>query len=381
MTSKSEELATDRPSWARWLTLGSLVVAAVALVFTIEHVGFWQLEHRLGKIGLWFGLILVMEIIVTMFDSLGLRFFLRASGRVVTWPRALLAQVAGKAINIVTPSGSLGDVVKFAMLVEHRDKTSAAAAVLSYNLSHAGVELFRVGIGAPNGALILPLPMKLRIGLMVAGFTALAVVLLLLTWIRAGLAGSVMRLALRLRLIGPARVEKWRVTLERIDNTLAGHTADARIYQRRGFAAIVGSNVPGIVTTAVLLYALGLPLSVGNVAVIVAIAPAIGWISSIVPFGIGVSEALNLALFVALGLSPVDGVTLALAKRSMQLVYAAIGLTLTLTSESVRAARNGRLRNVLITAPVGLPTVGTPPSEIAAATVNREAEDHRGPTL
>lgn len=358
MSAPNPELApAERPTWARWLTIGSLALASVALVLTVHHVGVHELMRRLGKIGPWFGLILLMEMVVTGFDSLGLRYFLRAGGRAVAWPRALLAHVAGKAINIVTPSGSLGDVVKFSMLVEHRDKTSAAAAVLSYNLSHAGVELVRLGIGAPLGALILPLPMKFRISLLVAGFVALFLVLMLVVWIRAGLAVSAVRFARRLHLVSEARVEKWRVTLERIDITLAGETHDARIYQRRGFFAIVGSNLPGVVTTAVLLHALGLPLTVGNVAVIVAIAPAIGWVSSVVPFGIGVSEALNLALFAALGLSPADGVTLAIAKRSMQLVYAAIGLTLTVTSESVREARRARLRNALLTAPAGMPTV------------------------
>jgi uncharacterized membrane protein YbhN (UPF0104 family) len=367
-----QEPENDRPAWARWLTIGSLFIAAIALFFTVRHVGVHELMRRLGKIGPWFGLILAMEMVVTGFDSFGLQSFLRAGGRYVTWPRALLAHVAGKAINIVTPSGSLGDVVKFSMLVEQRDKTSAAAAVLSYNLSHAGVELFRLGIGAPIGALVLPLPMKFRIALMVAGFTALLLVLLMVVWIRAGLAVSAVRFARSLRLVSAARVEKWRVTLERIDITLAGKTQEARYFQRRGFFAIVGSNLPGIVTTAVLLHALGLPLTLGNVAVIVAVAPAIGWISSVVPFGIGVSEALNLALFAALGLSPADGVTLAIAKRSMQLVYAAIGLTLTITSESVREARRAKFNNALLTAPVSTVTPLVQPRESAERTTTSE---------
>ena len=56
-------------------------------------------------------------------------------------------------------------------------------------------------------------------------------------------------------------------------------------------------------------------------------------ISNVVPMGIGVSEAGNAALMAALGESPGLGVTTVLARRVIQMCYAAVGLMLMATTE------------------------------------------------
>lgn len=325
--------------WRRIVTLATLTVAFIALGITLWKVGPRAIYENLRRIGPWFAVIFAAEFITTGCDAYALAAFLRVAGKAVSWQRALLAQVAGRATSIVFPGGSVGDLVKYSMLCEDGQHAPAAAAVISYNLAHLAVELLRLAIGAPLGALLLPLPSDYRTSLFFIGAAAASASIALYLWVRAGLGGLVVRALARLRLISSARALGWRAAIERIDQILAAPTPVARRAQRQGFLAIMGSNLPGIFATAVLLHALGLPLSVGAIGVLVGIAPVIGWCSSVVPFGVGLAEALNVACFAAIGFPPAAGLTIALARRSVQLCYAGLGLLLSVTCASVRAAR------------------------------------------
>ncbi|HSN28293.1 MAG TPA: hypothetical protein VLT45_18535, partial [Kofleriaceae bacterium] len=61
--------------------------------------------------------------------------------------------------------------------------------------------------------------------------------------------------------------------------------------------------------------------------------------ASLVPMGLGISEGGTYGLFKALGENPARGTALVIARRVTLVAYAAIGLVLVITSETVRRAR------------------------------------------
>jgi uncharacterized membrane protein YbhN (UPF0104 family) len=88
-----------------------------------------------------------------------------------------------------------------------------------------------------------------------------------------------------------------------------------------------------------ILHAVGESLTPGFVAAYTVGGFIIYMTSNLVPMGVGISEGGNYALFRALGENPARGVTLVLARRVVQVMYAAIGLVLMVASETVQRAR------------------------------------------
>ena len=66
---------------------------------------------------------------------------------------------------------------------------------------------------------------------------------------------------------------------------------------------------------------------------------AIYFASTIVPMGIGVAESGYWSFYRLLGENPARGVTLVVARRTVTILYATIGLVLVTTSETVKRAK------------------------------------------
>jgi hypothetical protein len=70
----------------------------------------------------------------------------------------LHAQVAGRAINLVTPLASLGEATKVTLLMRDTDGTRAVAAIARFGMVYVIINLAMIIVGAPVCALALPLP-------------------------------------------------------------------------------------------------------------------------------------------------------------------------------------------------------------------------------
>jgi uncharacterized membrane protein YbhN (UPF0104 family) len=89
----------------------------------------------------------------------------------------------------------------------------------------------------------------------------------------------------------------------------------------------------------VILHAIGEPITVGFVAGYTVGGFVVYMAASLVPMGLGISEGGTYGLFKALGENPARGTALVIARRVTLVAYAAIGLVLVITSETVRRAR------------------------------------------
>src|SRR5579859_1946740 len=147
----------SRPAWARWVTRVSLAVALVALVLTIRDIGVVNIGHYFRRIGWWWIAVLGLEIAITSLDAFAIRGFMSPEQDKVSWRQALLAQLAGRSVNAVTPSGNLGEAVKVSVLTEDVSQSRAVATILLYNVVSFTVEFGFVAVAAPFAAVLVPM--------------------------------------------------------------------------------------------------------------------------------------------------------------------------------------------------------------------------------
>src|SRR5262245_53004386 len=152
----------SRPTWARWVTRISLVIALVALVWTIRQVGIAAIAKYFKLIGWWWFAVVALEIVITSLDALAIRAFMSPEQAKVRWRSALLSQLAGRSVNAVTPSGNVGEAIKVSVLTDYVSQSRAVATILLYNVVSFSVELTTVGVAAPIMAVLVPMPNGVR---------------------------------------------------------------------------------------------------------------------------------------------------------------------------------------------------------------------------
>ena len=378
----------SRPTWARWVTRISLIFAVVALVFTIRDIGLRTIATYFRRIGWWWIAVVILEVAITSLDALAIRAFLSPEQGKVKLRSALLAQLAGRAVNAVTPSGQLGEAVKVSVLVDHVSQSRAVSTILLYNAVSLAAEVMIVAVAAPIMVLVVPMPSKLRWLMILYGALCFAIALGIYAVTRRGVLDSVARLGTRIRVPGLAwirgriwkssapsryllsqtRYVRWRDRLRDIDSKM--HlSSGARARDRGlGIVAVTASRLTSMTLSLMILHAVGESITLGFVAAYTVGGFVIYMVSSLVPMGLGISEGGNYALFRALGENPARGVTLVLARRVTLIMYAAIGLVLVLASETVQRARERQTERAAASGSIpGLPdvrivTVAPPPA-------------------
>jgi hypothetical protein len=321
-TGSREEEGTP-PGWARWVTRVSFVCALGALGATLCAVGPHAIASRLAAIGPWFLAIVSVEGVITVLDARAI--YATSCGRGEPFGPVVFAQVAGRAVNAVTPTGSLGEATKMSVLTRSMPTSRAIASVLFYDVTSAVVQLVVIAIGAPLTAWFVPLPTPVPLLLFVTAALAAALALVLVLLVQRGMLASLVGVAARLRLVSAKRRAAWQERIEKVDVTLRGTRGNGR---RRAIGYVVVAQVIGWGSIWMILAASGFRASAGELAALVSAGVVLGWIASIVPLGLGVAESGNFALFAALGAPPSYGVTLALARRINQIVFAGIGFAL-----------------------------------------------------
>lgn len=314
-----------------------MVLGLAALAITVHRLGGHTIVHQFRMIGWWWLLVIGFEMTITGLDALAIRSF--ASPDRVSMRTALLAQLAGRSINVVTPGASLGEAVKVSVLTDALDGARAVAAILLYNIVGFVVELLLVALAAPFMALLVPMREGARVSFLVAGAVALVVSLGLYFLVRRGMLASVVKLGVRLRLVSQTRFDRWQTKLASVDDKLR-LTAGARRRDRIvGIGAVVVSRTLSTALSLVLMVAIGEHVGIAFVAAYVVGGFVIYIASNLVPMGVGVSEGGYYGLFTAMHAHPVLGVVLVLSRRCVLVVYAAVGFLLVLVSETVRRAR------------------------------------------
>jgi uncharacterized protein (TIRG00374 family) len=293
----------------------------------MHALGWAGLRQAIVGVGGWFAVIAMIDLAGTLCDAVAVHGLVRAQTP-LPYLRGFAAQISGLAINRLTPGNALGEPVKVAMLVRDEVPSEVAvSAIMMFNLLTtlcgiagilAGIPLTLALVDLPEGAVQL-----LWIGCVVLLVAVLAIVLL----VRRGIAGTLVGLLARVRVLSTTRAEQWREKATSIDERVRsiGRLRGAGL--ARGIVGVVASRLFNWLGTVVVLHAAHIPLQAPLVIAMLSVGIFVTWLSNVIPLGMGVAEGTNYALYGLLGASPVAGLLFAMVNRVRTIMLALCGLT------------------------------------------------------
>ncbi|HET8533689.1 MAG TPA: lysylphosphatidylglycerol synthase domain-containing protein [Methylomirabilota bacterium] len=254
-------------------------------------------------------------------DTLGWRFSFRRDR--VPFRTLFSARLAGEALNITTPTASVGgEAVKAWLVRSHVPLTeSLPSVVIAKTTITIGQTLFLLlGIAVawpilPAGSWLLRSMQSLLVLECVgtAGFVAVQVL---------GATGGIGRLLQRLGLLGR---EDRAPVLHQIDR------AFVHFYRQepRRLGLSIGWHLAGWVLGALeaycILRVLGFPVSLGLATMVDAFGAGVGFAAFFIPARLGAQEAGDVAVFTALGFGAPAGLAFSLVRRLREVLWAAVG--------------------------------------------------------
>jgi uncharacterized protein (TIRG00374 family) len=333
-----EKPSEHSPRWLHWVTRVSLVIGVIALVITVWIVGPSILWEQLRKIGWFFVALVALEIVTSVCDATAIYFMADGPGR-PTWRHTVVAQLAGRGINSVTPGGNLGEAVKVGLLAQRCSPRRIVAAVMYVNLVAVVTNLAIVALASGATAFLFDIPHAARVALLVgAGVTAAAAVGIMYL-IKRGMLSTLSNGLAHLHLISKKRRQSWNKTLEEVDRRLRGQDS---AHARKALVFILISQFGQKALTYATVLAAGYVLSPAQFLALCSAGVLLGWISTIIPMGLGISEGGNVALFTLIGAPAPLGLALALARRVNQVAFAIIGFFV-LTADRVASRVQTRM--------------------------------------
>jgi hypothetical protein len=333
------------PEWLRWVTRISIVFGVIGIGVTAWLVGVTTIVDHLRAIGAWFLVLLAGEAVATGLDSYAV-FLLTRGDDAPTYRDVLVAQFAGRAVNSVTPASNLGEALKVSLLARTSPAGRVTAAVLYVVLASLVMSLTVIAIGSVATASMFCLPSIAKLALCAAALVSACVAATAIVLVRRGMVASLTAFLARARLISSTRHERWKERLAELDSRLRG---DVGAEHRRGaVAAVILSQSLQKAVTYTTVLAAGYRLGPGQFLALLSAGVVLGWISTIIPMGLGLSEGGNVALFALVGAPTALGVALALARRVNQVVFALLGFTI-LTADRVASRLHRQLRTATAT--------------------------------
>lgn len=291
----------------------------VYLVYQVGPAAVWDSVSALG----W-RLLLVLcvpYVLTVLVDTAAWRLLLRNAH--VPFLALVRARLAGDAVNVATPTASVGgEPLKAYLLRPWVPLTEGFAAVIADKTTVVtGQWLYLlVGLGAavsmlsPSHALLFAMAALL-------GVEALAVAGFVLVQTR-GIFGGGGRLLGR---VGLAPSERYQGGLEELDRALA------RFYRER-IGRLAGSALlhalawaGGGVEIYLVLHLLGIPVSLGTALVIESFGAAVKFASFMIPASLGALEGGYVAFFGAFGLGGAAGLSYVLVRRMREATWVALG--------------------------------------------------------
>jgi glycosyltransferase 2 family protein len=307
---------------AEW---GFLIGGLVLLVFLWRELGLTAVIANLRLVGWGIAPIVLQEGLAYLANTLGWRAAFARPRPPIRLPQLLAARIAGDAVNYVTPTATLGgEFVRTRLLRGQAAGTPIAASVTIAKLSQTIGQIAFVIVGLAVSLHDTPLPSTMRVGLMssVAAFSALAGALVLVQ--RRGMFAPLLRLVQRWGWQGHA--PELTRHLRHLDAEIAQFHRHAHGAFFLSVASFFVGWVLGAVEISLILWFLGVPITVHRALTIEALSVAIDGMLFFVPAKVGTQEGGKVLIFTILGLDPTKGLALGLLRRIRELTWALIGL-------------------------------------------------------
>jgi hypothetical protein len=303
-----------------WLRALAAAAGVAVLGWLVWEIGPDTLGEQFRTLSWRLPVLFLPYLLVAVLDAAGWRYAF--PGRLPSLPLLVAVRMAGEAVNVTTPTATLGgEPVKAWLLtracVPFEDGlvsvVVAKTALVVSHLVFLGLAMAVAASQAPSGSGLLGVMATITGvgGVAVGGFL----------WAQQhGLFGASSRVLVWLGL-GPGVVTH----LGRLDAELRSYYRDRR--GRFGLALLFHllGWVAGSVEVWVALAFLGQPVGFGTAAIIEAFVSAIRSATFLVPASIGAQEGGFVGIFVALGLGAGPGLTFGLIRRMREAVWTAVG--------------------------------------------------------
>ncbi len=334
-----------------------LVGGFAALAFMMHRLGWANTRDVFVHVGWWFAVILGLDLSAMALDAAAIHSFMRPEARMIRYWRVLAAQASGRAINILTPGGALGEATKISMLVSHAPRDRVVSSIVLFNLATFYLSVAIMIIGVPITAFVVDLPHDLAVIVWTGLAVLVPLVIALGILIYRGALETILGAARGLHVVSEARLATWKTKLLDFDKHLRELYTDPSPGTRNGLLLLCLSRLFSWTATTTVLFVVGVHVHPTLLVGVLSVGVLIGWISSIVPFGIGIADGSNYALFDVLGASGAHGVFVTLLGRARSLTIALVGLVVMAaghTANRISVARRNRRRAVARTAPTTL---------------------------
>jgi uncharacterized membrane protein YbhN (UPF0104 family) len=320
-----EEPAPNRHVWSHVFNIVVLVGGTIGLVVMVHQLGWATARDVFTRVGRWSVVIVVLDLLDMVLDAGAIAaFLLPASHRISFW-RVFAAQASGRAINIFVPGGVVGEATKVTMLVSCAPRNRVLLAIVLFNLATFYISVAILILGVPITLYFVSMPHELAVlawaglGLMVGLVIAVGVI------VHRGAINTAMATLRGLHIISKERADRWHSKLAELDQNLQ-HLQSGRVPGAKlAVALLLAERTVAWITTIVVLHAIGVRLHPTLVIGVLSVGVIVSWMSAVVPFGIGVQDGSNYALFEVLGSSGSLGVLFTLVNRARTLAIAGVG--------------------------------------------------------
>ena len=294
------------------LATGGLVLFA----FAASRIGWGPVFEAIARARNALGIIVVLSIIRLVLQTRSWAIALRLDGIKTKVAELMLIRLASQGVGYLSVLGPFAsEPMKISLLKSNGSATAAT-------LVDTGVYWFASGIvgiaGYLSAVLLLAhqhqsfVPMGI-VGLGVAGFMFL-------------IARPKLRLSGIVDALGP-RCPRWLAKAKQIEVTLRQFESRYPSAIRSMFLLDLACQVLLVAEVITVFWCLKTPLAAGTVLAVEGASRAIKIVAGWMPARIGADESGAAGAFFAFGLSPASGLTLALARRSRDLLAALIGLS------------------------------------------------------
>lgn len=324
-----------------------LVIGGVALVWMMRELDWQELRTVVSKVAGYFAIILALDLAAVLLDARALHTFMRPEARMIAYVRVVAAQISGRAVNVVTPLGALGEATKLTMLVPHAPRGRMASAIVLFNLVTLYFSVAVMLIGTPITFLLIDLPRSLKLTIAIALAVLIALMIALGVLIHRGALSTITGVLRRLRFISTARFDSWHVRLREIDGYIR------ELYNARsagtwhGILWVIAARIVTWISTMTLISAVGVAITPRLVIGVLSVGVLITWISSIVPLGLGLADGGTYALFELLGASGAHGAFVTMLNRGRSAAVALVGFVVMAIVHTLNRIALARMRRKL----------------------------------
>ena len=329
--------------------IAMMVFGAVALTWMMHTLGWAKFQEVVDHVGWAFLAILGLDLGAVLLDARALHTFMRPEARMVSYWRVVAAQISGRAVNVVTPFGALGEATKLTMLISHAPRNRVLSAIVLVNLAALYLSVTVMLIGTPLTLLLVDLPAELKITVAVGLAVLVPLMIALGMIVKRGALATLTGVLYRAHVISAARRDAWRVRLAEVDR----HIAELYKYRSegtwKGIFWVLASHLVTWFSTMLLISAVGVRITPALVIGVLSVGVLIQWISSVVPLGLGLADGGNYALYDLLGASGAHGTFVTMLNRVRSVGVALVGFVVMAIAHTVNRVALARQRRKLRT--------------------------------